>query len=143
MRHLRLVHSAPPSAPADDGLKISARRSMTVHDTATLEGERHIERSDQAFEPAVQALWEHLRIIRPLPRAVRERALARARAALAAPPCAMARPPSRQRRPWLMLLVSVTLLAVVGTAMEAFLTRVSADAEPSPRTVAPLGIAAY
>jgi|SRR4051812_15380972 hypothetical protein len=132
MRHLRLVHSIPP-APAESEPNPSDRRP---------------------FEPAVEALLQHVRIIGPLPRAVRERALARARAALTAPACAMTRPaihprrPSRAihtvhpRRPWLTLLVSLTLVAAIGAAVEAFLSRGSADTQQPPPAAAPLRLAA-
>src|SRR5260221_536271 len=132
MRHLRLVHSVPLSrAPVDDGPRSSGGRSLPVQDAAKparepsrLVGEcTKFERAGRPFEPAVQALLEHVRVVGPLPRSVRERALARARAALAAPACAMARSSSRHRRPWMTLLVSVTLAAVVGAAVEALLTR--------------------
>jgi hypothetical protein len=107
------------------------------------EGKESIERDVRPFEPEVQALLEHVRIIGPLPRAVRERALARARAALAAPPaCVMARPSSRPRRPWLTLLVSVVLAAAVGAAVEAFLARGFADTQQPSHAAAPLQIAA-
>ena len=106
------------------------------------EREDSIERNVRPFEPEVQALLEHVRIIGPLPRAVRERALARARAALAAPACVMARPSSRPRRPWLTLLVSVVLAAAVGAAVEAFLARGFADTQQPSHAAAPLQIAA-
>src|SRR6266496_3696259 len=117
MRHLRLIHSA--SAPlshavGDNRLKSSAGRSMITPCTAMPEREESIERDCRPLEPEVQALLEHVRFIGPLPRAVRERALARARATLAAPACVMARPSSRPRRPWLTLLVSVMLAAAAG-----------------------------
>jgi len=52
---------------------------------------------DCPVDPMVQALLEHVRIIAPLPRAVRARALARARAAIAEPRSARltARSPAR------------------------------------------------
>jgi hypothetical protein len=59
MRHLHLVHSLSPSQ-ADDG-------------------------DDCPIDPVVQKLLEHVRTITPLPRFVRARALARARAAIADP----------------------------------------------------------
>ena len=77
-----------------------------------------------------------------MPRAVRERALARARAVLAGPVCATTRPTRRRRRPWLTLLVSVTLAAAVAAAVEALLTRGSAAGERPPHAAAPLRIAA-
>jgi hypothetical protein len=115
---------------------------MTTQCAAMPKGEESIERDGRPFEPEVQALLEHVRIIGPLPRAVRERALARARAALAAPACVMARPSSRPRRPGLTLLVSVVLAAAVGAAVEAFLARGFADTEQPSHAAAPLRIAA-
>jgi len=106
------------------------------------EREESIERDCRPLEPEVQALLEHVRFIGPLPRAVRERALARARATLAAPACVMARPSSRPRRPWLTLLVSVMLAAAAGAAVEAFLARGFAGTEQPSRAAAPLQIAA-
>jgi len=133
MRHLRLVHSVTLShAPVDDRPRRSGGHSLPDQDAATHErepsrvggGRTKVERADRPFDPAVQALLEHVRIVGPLPLAVRERALARARAALAAPACTMARSSSfRQRRPWLTLLVWVTLAGAVGAAVEALLTR--------------------
>jgi hypothetical protein len=66
MRLLRLVHSTPLSPPA------------TTTETRLPEAAQ-----DCPIDPAVQALLERVRIIAPLPRLVRARALARARAALA------------------------------------------------------------
>ncbi len=43
-----------------------------------------IEPALPALDPAVRAMVEHVRIVVPLPRVVRARALARARAAIAA-----------------------------------------------------------
>jgi hypothetical protein len=62
MRHLRLVHS-----------NAWAERSNTRSPDA-----------DDPFDPEIQEMVEHVREILPLPRAVRARALARARAAIAA-----------------------------------------------------------
>jgi hypothetical protein len=100
-----------------------------------------IKRDGRPLEPEVQALLEHVRFIGPLPRVVRERALARARAALAVPTCVMARPPSRPRRPWLTLLVSVTLAAALGATVEALLTRGPTDTAQRPHATARLRIA--
>jgi hypothetical protein len=66
MRRLRLVHPVPRSRPA-------ARPEI---------------------DPAVQALLEQVRIIAPLPRVVRARALARAYAALGAAVVRSRRAPS-------------------------------------------------
>src|SRR4051794_7481359 len=145
MRHLHLIHSA--SAPlshaeGDNGLKSSAGRSMTTRCTAMPDRGESIERVCRPLEPEVQALLQHVRIIGPLPRAVRERALARARAALAAPACVMARPSSRPRRAGLTLVLSVMLAAAVGAAVEAFLARGFADTEQPAHAAAPLRIAA-
>jgi hypothetical protein len=63
MRHLRLVHS-------NTWTGCSSTHSPCV--------------DDAPFDPAIQAMVEHVRMIMPLPRAVRARALARARATLAA-----------------------------------------------------------
>jgi hypothetical protein len=142
MRHLHLVHPASAPPEVDNGLKNSTERSMTTQCAAMSEGKQPIERDGRPFEPDVQALLQHVRIIGPLPRAVRERALARARAALAAPACVMARPSYRPRRPWLTLVVSVVLAAAVGAAVEAFLARSFADTEPPSHAAAPLQIAA-
>jgi hypothetical protein len=106
------------------------------------EREESVERDCRPLEPEVQALLDHVRIIGPLPRAVRERALARARAALAAPACVMTRPSSRPRRPGLTLVVSVMLAAAFGAAVEAFLARSFADTEQPSHAAAPLRIAA-
>jgi len=129
MRHLRLVHSLPISRTPEGGPSHPEGGCATV------------ERDGRPFDPALQGLLEHVRVIGPLPRTVRERALARARAALAAPACATARPLPRRRRPWLILLVSFTLAAAVGAAVEALRGRGSADVEP-PHATAPLRIAA-
>jgi len=130
MRHLRLVHSVPLSQPpVDNGLTPSGACSPDI------------DRDDRPFDPAVRALLEHVRIIGPLPRLVRERALARARAALVCPSCATASPPSRARRPWVALVVSVTLAAALGAAVEALLTRGSVDSEQAPHVTAPLRVA--
>jgi hypothetical protein len=57
------------------------RSLCLVHTNASLEG------ATPPFDPELQALLEHSRVIVPLPRGVRARALARARAAVAeAPP---------------------------------------------------------
>ena len=63
MCHLRLVHS-------DTWTGSSIRHSPSVDDVP--------------FDPAIKAMVEHVRMIVPLPRMVRARALARARAAIAA-----------------------------------------------------------
>jgi hypothetical protein len=62
MRHLRLVN---PPAP------LERRRAALKRELLPL-------------DPVVQAMLEHVRIIVPLPRFLRARALARARAAIAA-----------------------------------------------------------
>jgi hypothetical protein len=61
MRHLHLVHSNARFAR-------SIALSCDVH--------------NRSFDPEIQALIEHVRVIMPLPPAVRARALARARAAI-------------------------------------------------------------
>jgi hypothetical protein len=85
MRNLRLVHSTSWFERPGTG-------STTRHDperggeplTALERRWGEIERALPAMDPTVQAMVEHVRIIAPLPRAVRARALARARAAIAA-----------------------------------------------------------
>jgi len=64
MRHLHLVHSNARFAR-------SIALSCGVH--------------NRYFDPEIQALTEHVRVIMPLSPAVRARALARARAAIEAP----------------------------------------------------------
>jgi len=66
MRNLRLVPSTAPSPPA-----------------ATTEARLAAAAQGCPLDPAVQALLQRVRIIAPLPRLVRARALARARAAIA------------------------------------------------------------
>ena len=131
MSYLRLVHSVSPVPPS--AAPVDHERTASESEPSRVDRQR--------FDPAVQALLEHIRTIGPLPRAVRERALARARAALVAPTCTIARPPSRRRRPWLTLLVSVTLVVAAGAALEAFLTRGSADTEQRLQAAAPLRLA--
>jgi hypothetical protein len=68
MRSLQLVHSvATLRPPATTDVACSNARSTT------------------ALDPEVRALLKHVRIIAPLPRLVRARALARARASIAEP----------------------------------------------------------
>src|SRR4051794_29054367 len=105
MRYLRLVHSVPSSrAPVDDRPPRSNECRVSAQNTSKRACEASLELDGHPFDAAVPALLERVRIIGPLPRAVRERALARARAALAAPAWAAARPPPGRRRPWLTLL---------------------------------------
>jgi hypothetical protein len=82
MRNLRLVHSTSRFEHSGTG-------STTAHDpgerlTAPERRRGEIERALPPLDPALQAIVEHVRIIAPLPPAVRARALARARAAIAA-----------------------------------------------------------
>jgi hypothetical protein len=130
MRHLRLVHSLPISRTPE------GEPSHPEGGCAT------VERDGRPFDPALQGLLEHVRVIGPLPRTVRERALARARAVLATHACAPARPPPRHRRPWLTLLVSLTLAAAVGAAVETLLARRAAGTDQPSHAAAPLRIAA-
>jgi hypothetical protein len=73
-----------------------------VHSNAWTEcSSTHSPCADAPFDPAIQAMVEHVRMIVPLPRAVRARALARARAAIAASSrsiYSMAASPSRDDR---------------------------------------------
>ena len=81
MRRLQLVHSASRArAEVTTGVSASHARATTA---------AHAEVASEAdVDPLVQKLLEHVRIIAPLPRLVRARALARARAAIADLPSA-------------------------------------------------------
>ena len=75
MRRLQLVHSASRArAEVTTGVSGTHARSTTAA-LADVAG-------DADVDPLVQKLLEHVRIIAPLPRLVRARALARARAAI-------------------------------------------------------------
>jgi hypothetical protein len=75
MRNLRLVHSSPRLEYPRTSAQPAARElAMTP------------------LDPDVRALLEHVRIVAPLPRRVRARVLARARAAIAAAAAGVDRP---------------------------------------------------
>lgn len=75
MRRLQLVHSASRArAEVTTGVSVTHARSTTAAHAAVT--------GDADVDPLVQKLLEHVRIIAPLPRLVRARALARARAAI-------------------------------------------------------------
>jgi hypothetical protein len=71
MRNLRLVHSNTwLTEPSTDASAVERPNDGADAEIPPL-------------DPAVQAMVEHVRMIVPLPRAIRARALARARAAIA------------------------------------------------------------
>jgi len=76
MRRLHLVHSASDSRDGDATEIAGSDRRPTDVARADLA-------SGGEVDPLVQALLDHVRIIAPLPRFVRARALARARAVVA------------------------------------------------------------
>ena len=67
MRNLRLVHSSTRLDPSSAAARPAAREPALA-----------------PLDPDVRALLEHVRIVTPLPRRVRARVLARARAVIAA-----------------------------------------------------------
>jgi len=82
MRNLRLVHSTSRL----DYSSTAAHRARQL--------------AIAPLDPEVRALLEHVRIVAPLPRGVRARVLARARAVIAAAACAVpptAKAPARRR----------------------------------------------
>jgi len=72
MRNLRLVHSQTGLEPSSAGRSPLGSRPGTT------------ERALPPLDPMVRSMLEHVRIIAPLPRMVRARVLARARATLLA-----------------------------------------------------------
>jgi len=81
MRRLQLVHSASRArAEVTTGVSAAHARSATAPAADVA--------ADTDVDPLVQKLLEHVRIIAPLPRLVRARALARARAAIGDLPAA-------------------------------------------------------
>jgi len=87
-RRHRVLPSSASSQRRDSGARPTALPDEIGSDgglartVARLSG---LDRNGRAFGSAVQSLLRRVRVVPPLPRRVRERALARARAALAAP----------------------------------------------------------
>ena len=85
MRNLRLVHSTSWFEHSSTGSTTAREPAQASGPLAALERRRdELERALPPLDPALQAMVEHVRIIAPLPPAVRARALARARAVIAA-----------------------------------------------------------
>jgi hypothetical protein len=99
MRPLRRHRSQ--RARANNQLIGSDARSMVPHDEIGSDGGLSrtvarlatLDRDGRAFGSAVRSLLQRVRVVSPLPRGIRDRALARARAALTALPVSMAGPP--------------------------------------------------